>query len=226
MSEQAGFEAVAAVGAAVTSVARRRRWERVGAVPSEREGILPDEQAMVKWQAIYRLFSATTEAAQDEVFAAVTMYFLANGTSMLGDFKRSVRTAAGQVVEAGEVVKAIGRQEGELRRFMRGRFQDSYLFLKYNPAVRDDAILVEKASGVGLSRDDAWMLADWLQGCPFFVGSESVVYEEVRSGVLNRARLRRSRGDVGLPAPPALVEVEGAGGHVSTVPPTPGGALF
>jgi len=194
----------------------RDRWASVQVVLPERESVLPPAATATKWEAIYRLFDATTEDARDEVFAAVISYFLVNGTSARGEYLRSVRTAGGVEIEIASVIAIVGKQEGDIRRFVRGRMQDTYNFLKYNPMVVEDKMLVEKAALRGLSRDRAWLMADWLSDCPFFIGSESEEYQTQRALVLRNAAWR----DVKQPTT-RMLALEG--GHVESVPPTPFG---
>lgn len=198
-----------------TNVARER-WAAVQVVPPERESVLPPAQTAQRWEAIYRLFDATTEAARDEAFAAVVSYFLVNGTSTRGEYLRSVRTAGGIEVEIAAVIDIVGKQEGDIRRFVRGRMQDTYNLLKYNPLIVEDKMLEQKAAIRGLSKDRAWMLADWLSGCPYFIGSESEEYEAQKTLTLRNAAWREVRPQQHRPA------IES--GRVETVPQTPVGS--
>jgi hypothetical protein len=156
-------------------------------------------EARVKWAKVYALFGASGETQQDEVFAAVNMYFLKNGASPRGQYKKAVSTAGGQSAESGAIVAITGRMPGEIRQFLRGRLGDSYTFLKYNPAIRDDEELGVAAENCGVSRDYAWLLADWLgKDCQYFVGSEADTYNALRTSKIAAARAKRV-ADLGEP---------------------------
>lgn len=169
------------------------RWAKVSVVAQYAEAADVPAEAMAKWSRIYRLFNASGEAQQDEVFAAVGMYFLKNGCSPEGGYSKPIRTAGGVEVQAGEVIKVIGRLEGQIRQFMRGKLEDSYLFLKHNPAVRDDEALRVKAENCGVPAKYCYLLADWLgNDCQYFVGEEASYYSSLRSSLIARAKLRRA----------------------------------
>lgn len=171
----------------------QNRWAAVGVVSQPRENADTEDEARVKWSRIYHLFEARTEAQQDEVFAAVNLYFLTNGCSPSGRYRKPIRAAGGVEVSSGEVVKICGRLEGEIRQFLRGRLRDSYLFLKFNQAIKDDEDLCTVAENAGVSRSMCWMLADWLgKDCKYFVGDEASVYNALRTSKIAAAREKES----------------------------------
>ena len=168
------------------------RWARVPVVAQASEAADTSVICASKWSRIYRLFSATGESAQDEVFGAVNFYFLKNGSSPRGKYSKPIRTAGGVEIDAGEVVQITGRNEGEIRQFLRGRLHDSYLFLKHNQAVGEDPDVVAKAQNAGIPRHQAWLLADWLgENCPHFVGDEATVYRSYRASTIALANQRQ-----------------------------------
>lgn len=190
--DEANQTGVLETAAGMTDVARlRNRLANVRTVPQHKESIEPRGSADVKWTAIYRLFGASTEAMQDEVFAAVNLYFLGNGTSVFGKYKRSIRTAGGVEVVAADIVKIIGQQSGLIRQFMRAKMLESYTFLKHNRAVQEDEVVLQQASEYNLERSQAWLLADWLEGCPHFVGDEDKLYSAIRARRIGRANKQR-----------------------------------
>jgi len=161
---------------------KQARWAGVAAVPQFAENADTSVQATAKWSKVYALFGATGETQQDEVFAAVNLYLLKNGASPRGKYTKPIRTAGGIECESGKVVQVTGKLEGEIRQFMRGRLEDSYLFLKYNSAVRSDEALAAVAENQGVPREFSYLLADWLgKDCPYFVGPETDMYAALRS---------------------------------------------
>lgn len=200
------------------SVSRTRskvdRWSSVATLRPEAENADTPAAAVQKWSSIYKLFNAATEKEQDEVFAAVNLYFLRNGASPRGAYKRNIKTAGLAVaVSAGEVVKITGKLEGEIRQFLRGRLEDSYLFLKNNKAVREDEQFAAIAENAGVPRSDCWLLADWLgRDCQYFVGNESEIYNSLRSSkiALANAKARSAlpqRDAVALAAPEGKMNI-------------------
>lgn len=183
----------------------KKRMMSVRTVVQDKESIEPESINRTKWSLIYDMFTETSEAGQLEVFGAVNLFFLANGTSPKAKWKRDVKTPGGKEVPAAEIVKIIGTQEGELRQFMRGRMEESYLFLKNNPGVREDMYVAEKAAKHNVPADEAWLMADWLSDCPFFVSDESSKYERIKTHNL-RSAVRQSL--VGVPPTITLAEEE------------------
>jgi len=168
------------------------RWGSVGAISQPSENADTDDQSRLKWAKVYRLFGASGETAQDEAFAAVNLYLLRNGCSPLGKYRKPITTAGGQSIGSGELVKITGKLEGEIRQFMRGRLEDSYMFLKHNAAVREDEQLATLAENAGVSRECSWLLADWLgRDCVYFVGDEAEVYNKLRTSKIAAARAKR-----------------------------------
>jgi len=175
--------------------AARDRWSAVEVVPQYSESSDEPAVAGAKWARIYRLFQANGEAEQDAVFAAVNMYFLRNGCSPEGSYSKPIRTAGGVEVDSGDVVKITGKLEGEIRRFMRGRLEDSYNFLKYNPGVLNDDDLRARAESLGVPSRYRFLLADWLgSDCRYFVGEEADIYAGLRNSLIARAKMRKMRG--------------------------------
>lgn len=171
---------------------KAQRWASVSVVRQAGENADTPEQSKMKWRKIYTLFGARGESEQDEAFAAVNAYFLRNGASPRGKYQKPIKTAGGQSVEAGEIVKITGRLEGEIRQFLRGRLEDSYLFLKHNAAIKDDEELATIAENAGVPRDACWLLADWLgRDCPYFVGSEADTYNRLRTSKIANARAKQ-----------------------------------
>lgn len=164
------------------------RWAAVNVVEQAAENADTTVQSRQKWSKIYKLFGASGESQQDEVFAAVNAYFLRNGASPRGKYSKPIRTAGGVEVSSGDVVKITGKLQGEIRGFLRGRLEDSYLFLKNNEAIRNDEALQAAAQNAGVSHYQCWLLADWLgRDCPFFVGDESEVYNRLRTAKIQNA---------------------------------------
>jgi len=181
------------------SQTKASRWAKVGVVPQAAENSDTTAQSQHKWGQIYQLFHARGESEQDEVFAAVNGYFLRNGASPAGKYSKPIRTAGGAEVEAGAVVKITGRLEGEIRQFLRGRLEDSYVLLKNNPAFRDDPFLAGAAENLGVPREHCWLLADWLgRDCPYFVGQEAEIYNALRTSKIAVANKKR---EVSQPVP-------------------------
>jgi hypothetical protein len=170
------------------AASKQQRWSNVGAVAQARENADTAVESKAKWSKIYRLFGASSENQQDEVFAAVNLYFLVNGASPKGKYMKPVRTAGGVEVPSGEVVKITGRLPGELRQFLRGRLEDSYVMLKHNPVVKEDEDLATVAENAGVPRALSWLLADWLgRDCKYFVGIEGDIYNKLRSSKIRNA---------------------------------------
>lgn len=191
-----------------TQVGREKRkvdrWASVAVVPQAAENADTPAQSKLKWTKVCRLFGANTESAQDEVFAAVNMYFLVNGASPYGKYEKPIRTAGGTETVAGEVVRITGRSEGEIRQFLRGRLEESYMFLKNNPAVAEDESLAAKAQNAGVARNQCFLLADWFgRDCPYFVGSEGEVYNRLRTSKIANAYDKRATAQ---PMPDAVRE--------------------
>lgn len=179
-----------AVGASAT---KAQRWASVPVVAQAGENTDTTVQSRHKWAKIYALFGAQGEAQMDEVFGAVNYYFLRNGASPRGKYTKPVRTAGGLEKESGEVVKITGRLEGEIRQFLRGRLEDSYLFLKHNAQIKEDPYLVTMAENAGVSREYVWLMADWLgRDCPYFVGQEADVYNILRTSKIAAASAKRA----------------------------------
>lgn len=171
------------------SARSQNRWASIGVVSQPRENADTENEARAKWTRIYALFEARTEAQQDEVFAAVNLYFLTNGCSPVGKYRKPIKTAGGAEALSGQVVKITGRLDGEIRQFMRGRLLDSYTFLKYNQAIKDDEDLCTVAENAGVARSMCWLLADWLgRDCKYFVGDEATVYNRLRTSKIAAAR--------------------------------------
>jgi len=178
------------VAAATT---RASRWASVAVVPQASEAADTVAESRQKWQKIYSLFGARGESEQDEVFAAVNYYFLRNGGSPEGKYAKPIRTAGGVEVQAGDVVKITGRLPGEIRQFLRGRLEDSYLFLKNNGAIADDAALATAAENAGVPKRQCWLMADWLgRDCCYFVGDEAEVYNRLRTSKIAAAQAKRA----------------------------------
>jgi len=176
-----------------------QRWASVAAVPQASENSDTAAESQLKWSKIYKLFGASGETEQDEVFAAVNAYFLRNGASPNGRYSKPIRTAGGKQVQAGEVVKITGRLEGEIRQFLRGRLEDSYNLLKHNPMFKDDEVLAASAEGAGVPRGMGWLTADWLgQNCVYFVGEEHDVYAALRTSKIANAYNKRAASQPGV----------------------------
>jgi len=197
------------------------RWASVPAVPQAAESADTRAECFAKWAKIYKLFGANGESAQDEVFAAVNYYFLRNGASPAGKYRKPIRTAGGAEVSAGEVVKILGQQDGEIRQFLRGRLDDSYMFLRNNVTVAEDEELAARAANAGVARVYSWLLADWLgQDCPYFVGDEARVYLSLRASKLAATNVKRdARGgtpeDRVMAQVPEVVAQRHASGHTA-----------
>lgn len=175
------------------SATKQQRWAAVSVVPQASEAADTLPQSRAKWAKIYQLFGARGEAEQDEVFAAVNYYFLQNGASPYGKYAKPIRTAGGVEVVAGEVTKITGRREGDIRQFLRGRLEDSYMFLKHNPTVKEDPALSTTAENAGVNKSQCWLLADWLGAdCPFFIGDEAEVYGRLRVAKITAANAKRA----------------------------------
>jgi len=170
------------------------RWAGVPATPQQREDRLPPEDAGAMWNRIYEEFGANGEGARDEVFAAVTMYFLVNGASPSGKYARHIRTAGGIMVPADTVIKIIGKLEGQIRQFLRSDMQKTYHCLKYSPAVAMDKALRDKAERLGVPRDSAWLLADWLRDCEYLTGEEAQIHGKLSEKLIAEAGVRRRQG--------------------------------
>lgn len=171
---------------------RVSRWANVAVVPQAAENADTVTQSRAKWAKVYQLFGARGESEQDEVFAAANYYFLRNGASPRGKYSKPMRTAGGVEVEAGLVVKETGRLPGEIRQFLRGRLEDSYTFLKHNPAIKDDEALVTAAANAGIEKEYCWLMADWLgRDCPYFVGKEAEYYNKLRTSKIAAAYYKR-----------------------------------
>jgi len=191
------------------------RWKSVAVVKQNAENADTPEQSTLKWGRIFSLFGARGESQQDEVFAAVNAYFLRNGASPEGKYRKPIKTAGGIEVPSGEVTKVTGQLEGEIRQFLRGRLLESYTLLKENPAFRDDNELSTMAENAGVPREYCWLLADWLgKDCPHFVGDEASMYIRLRTSKIAAAAAKRR---VALPdvdrVMQAAPETKMAGGH-------------
>lgn len=170
------------------SSSKANRWASVSVVPQAAESADTSLACKAKWSKIYKLFNASREAEQDEVFAAVNAYFLRNGASPRGKYSKPIRTAGGAEVLSGEVVKITGKLEGEIRGFLRGRLEDSYLFLKNNEGVLQDEALQAIAQNAGVPHSQCWLLADWLgRDCPYFISDEAEVYNKLRTAKIANA---------------------------------------
>jgi len=177
----------------------QNRWASVDVVSQPRENADTESGAKAKWSRVYNLFDARSESLQDEVFGAVNYYFLTNGCSPKGKYRKPIRTAAGTEVSSGEIVKITGRLEGEIRQFLRGRLRDSYMFLKHNAAIKDDDDLCTVAENAGVPRSMCWMLADWLgRDCQYFVGDEATVYNQLRTSKIAAAREKEAVASAGV----------------------------
>jgi len=208
--------------AEVSSAGREQaaaRWAAVAGVPQAREDRLPMDRAMAKWNQIYALFGADSEEMRDEVFLAVNMYFWANGCSPEGKYERNIRTAGGVEVGSGDVVRIVGRLPGEIRQFLRGLMKKSYECLKYSSAIREDAVMRDKAEGLGVSADYSWLLADWLKGCEFLTASEMEMQQAVAARQIGKANARR-REQLVTPGPHFADE------EVEAVPPVAAGTAY
>lgn len=191
MSSVASTSVADAVGGAEGTSAAAAKWQSVAGIVQEREDRLPMGEAMMKWTRIYTLFSADSEGSQDEVFLAVNHYFCVNGCSDRGKYRRPIRTGGGIEVEAGRVVAITGKQEGEIRQFMRGLMKKSYECLKHAPSIRGDAALCSAAESAGVPRSMCWLMADWLGGCEFFTPEESQLWERVKRDKIHASNERR-----------------------------------
>lgn len=173
------------------AVSPQQKWGSVSGVPQQREDRLPTEEADAKWNQIYQLFGAGSEGSRDEAYLAVTLYFLTNGCSPSGKYARLARTGGGISIPVDAVVKITGRLEGEIRQFLRSHMRKSYECLKYNAAVPRDISLADKAERLGVSRDKAWLLADWLRDCEFLTGDEARVHYDLSRKLISEANARR-----------------------------------
>jgi len=180
------------------------RWKNVAVVKQNAENADTPEQSTLKWGRIFSLFGARGEAQQDEVFGAVNAYFLRNGASPEGKYRKPMKTAGGTEVASGEVTKITGQLEGEIRQFLRGRLLESYLLLKENPAFKEDDDLATMAENAGVPREYCWLLADWLgKDCPHFVGDEAAMYIKLRTSKIAAAAAKRR---VALPGVDRVME--------------------
>jgi len=175
----------------VVSLTAAERWSNVASVPQQREDRLPEHEAAAKWSRVYELFGAGSESSRDEAYAAVQLYFLVNGCSPAGKYARDVRTGGGTLVPIDSVVKITGKLEGEIRQFLRAHMRKSYECIKYSSAVREDRALTDKAEVLGVGRDKAYLLADWLRGCEFLTGEESAIHQGLSQKLIRDANYRR-----------------------------------
>jgi len=171
------------------------RWAAVPVALAVREDRLAPEEADSKWSVVNQLFGAQGEAQFDEVYAAVTQYFLVNGCSPEGRYKRVISTAGGLSCNVGEVVKVTGVLPGEIRQFLRAHMAKSYACLKYSPASHDE-VLRNKAESLEIPRDQAWLLADWLKECECFTPDEMRLHGGLSTRLINAARAKRNVGEV------------------------------
>jgi len=209
-SQYGGSQRAGAAG----RVSQEERWAAVSAVPQQREDRLPMEEARAKWSRIYEMFGARSEDSMDEAFAAINLYFLVNGCSPAGKYARKVRTAGGIEIPVDSVVKITGRLEGEIRQFMRADMEKTYNCLKFTPAVRQDQALQDKAERLGVPREKAWLLADWLRDCEYLTGEEAALHTSLSKMLITDANERRTK-----PVASHRVDREVNGSSVEVTPP-------
>jgi len=121
----------------------------------------------------------------------VNLYFWVNGCSPEGRYARNVRTGGGIEVPAASIVKITGVLEGEIRQFLRARMQSSYEALRFSRATRADAAMCDKAEGLGVPRDKAFLLADWLRNCEFMTPEEAGIHAALAERQIAKANRRR-----------------------------------
>jgi len=198
-----------AFGAAVPGVRNaKQRWSAVQVPVQERESALPEAVAVEKWQRIYALFGAggTSEAQQDAMYLAVLVYFVKNGCSPSGDYKRPIRTSDGREAMSGDVVRVTGKLEGEIRQFLRAHEKKSVEALKYSASPAQDPYLAALAEKYGITEGRVYLLADWLKDSPYLMGDEVRVYEDARRARIRDAQVRR----MGQPSDSIAVGLEAA----------------
>jgi hypothetical protein len=181
----------------VPGVSEQARWSRVktGVLPSERA----DEKDLsdTRWAKVYSLFGATSDDQKDIVFTTVNAYFAKNGSSPEGGYTRSI-VAVGRSVPASSIVAITGTADGAIRKFLRGRLQDSVSSLKFSGICERDPEMAAEALSYGLAPEMAWLLADWLvPKNPWMTQGEMDVAVNVRNNKISAANVNRGGAQVG-----------------------------
>lgn len=141
------------------------------------------------WRKLNNAIGVSTEDDQTGVRVGVFLYLYKNGASRVGNYKGSITTYTGKTFQASEIPFHAGRTE--VRRFMRGCMDESYTALKELPLAQLAPKQLAKCAALGIAADDAFAIADWLDGCPKFTHSESAAHEKYRNYSLRRSKLAR-----------------------------------
>lgn len=194
--------ATAAAVSAVPKVSDEERWAAVSVPKQLTETMADPDVARGKWNAIYAACGVSSEGERDGVFGAVMHYFVKNGSSPEGRYAHVVNMPNGRKLPAGVVTKITGKLEGEIRQFLRADLKKTYTCVKHLKSLKEDEYLLAEAERWGIAGGRTWLLADFLNRCPYFVGDEDRVYEDVRAKKIAAAGERR-RGAVVTPSTPA-----------------------
>jgi len=198
-------------GSAVAPVTPKQAGDRWGSVntspiPSERADS-PD-LCNKRWDKIHAKFGAKADKTKDEVFAAVQGYFAKNGCSPEGGYNGEI-IAAGVAHSANVIVSFTGKADGAVRKFLRGRLQESVDCLKYSSVCTGDAEMVAEALMYGLAPEQAWLLADWIAPKnPYLTSDEMDVAMRVRSAKIAKANANRGGVQVGVKGATTVAEPE------------------
>jgi hypothetical protein len=221
--QASGFGTSGASGAGSAArpvvVTAKARWSAVPRNTLASERADDSEVVTARWDKVNAMFGAASDQSKDEVFAHVNAYFAKNGSSPEGGYTKAIICASASV-PASDIVKITGTADGALRKFLRGRLQHCVNALKYSGLCENDPEMAAEAVALGLSSDQAWLLADWLvPKNPYLTIDESATAERIRTHKISRSHISRGGAPVGVsgqraveePVTPAPVAVDGGG---------------
>jgi len=144
------------------------------------------------WSRIYAYagVSSGNEAEKRAIRLALYVYCCLNGTSRAGVYSGSIKTSSGHEFSASVLSRGVGVES--IRRFMRANADESYEALKESGVMEKDDRFVAHVAKLGISAENSFATADWLDGCPKMTQAEKAANEAARDRGLERAI--RARG--------------------------------
>lgn len=140
-------------------------WEGLDPVHVDYEDTMNPLKVARVWTEIYNAagLRSASEKEQRSVRCAVYVYGAKNGTSREGDYLGSITTGLGLTFSASIIPVATGKFG--IRKFFRANANESYDYFTRSDILVNDRKYVQKAERLGIPRDDAFCMADWLGDC-------------------------------------------------------------
>jgi len=169
-----------------------RDWSDLAPKFVAHEDTMSPERVADCWGRIYTAAGlvSPSEKTQAACRIAVYLYLFVNGASREGAYAGDCVMSDGHKFSASVIPHVVGKFA--IRRFARGNAEESYEALKKSGAVAKNPRLVAAAADIGIGADEAFAMADWLDGCSMMTPSEINACARAKTYALSRSK--RARG--------------------------------